>query len=239
MRHVGRAADRLAAAAAGEPISRARPSIATAAASRIRAIRFSPGEVHLLLPDGDRRIDWSDLAELHLPAADPWTPGSISSLQLCPNIDTRLYEIETTGGLVATASLARLAMRFEGNSAESDRWVHGIQPAWSLDILWVPFREIAFVRSFAPREVPLSRIAPRHVASAAVWAARKRSQINRNVLGGPLRSKTLDFGWGLGVRGRRGAGASTCPLGVRSLRALGLPRPRRGQLAAASGREFC
>ena len=63
-----------------------------------RAIRFSSGEIHLLLPDGDRRIDWSDLAELHMPAVDPWTAWFDQLAQLCPNVDTRLYEIETAGG---------------------------------------------------------------------------------------------------------------------------------------------
>jgi S1-C subfamily serine protease len=183
-----------------------------------RAIRFGQGDVHLLLPDGDRRIDWSDLAELHLPAADPWTAWFDQLALVCPNLDTRLYEIETTGGLVATASLARLAMRFEGNSSESDRWVHALQPAWSLDLLWVPFREIAVIRTFAPREVSLHRITAKSAGQRGSLGGAQAVQINRNVLGGPLRSKTLDFGWGLGVAGGAEL-AFDLPAGVRSLRA--------------------
>jgi S1-C subfamily serine protease len=185
---------------------------------QFRAIRFGQGDVHLLLADGDRRIDWIDLAELHLPAVDPWTAWFDQLAILCPNIDTRLYEIETTGGLVATASLARMAMRFEGNSSESDRWVHALQPAWSLDLLWVPFREIAFIRSFAPREVPLSRIAAKSAGQRNSLGGAQAAQINRNVVGGPLRSRTLDFGWGFGVAG--GAELTfDLNAGVRSLRA--------------------
>jgi len=62
--------------------------------------------------------------------------------------------------LSATASLATFTARFEGNSADPDRWVHGLQPAWSLDILWIPFREIAVYRLFWPTQVPLSRLLP-------------------------------------------------------------------------------
>ena len=176
-----------------------------------RAIRFHPGQCHLLLPDGgDERIAWSDLAELHLPAVDAWDAWYDELVQLCPDLTTRLYQVETTSGLVATASLARWAPRFEGNSGEPDRWVHGIQPAWSLNILWVPCREMAVRRSWLPHEVPLSRVqAVATKARAAVHAA-----INANCLGGPLRSQSLDFGWGFGTRGR-------CEL------AFDVPRPAR------------
>lgn len=183
-----------------------------------KAIRFHPGEVHLLLPDGDRRIDWSELAELHLPPVDAFAAWFDQVSQLCPTIETRLIEIETTTGLVATASTARLAARFEGNSSDSDKWVHAIQPAWSLDLLWVPFRQIACYRTFAQREVPLSRVAPRQVNHRGALGGARAVQVNRNVLGGPLRSKAFDFGWGLGASG--GAEITfDLPLGVRSLRA--------------------
>lgn len=183
-----------------------------------RAIRYGAGEVHLLLAEGDRKIDWSELAELHLPAVDPWSAWFDQLAELCPTVETRLYEVETTSGLVATASLARLAMRFEGNSSESDRWVHALQPAWSLDLLWIPFREMACIRSFAPREVPLCRLSGQITAQRGSFTGKQAAQINRNVLGGPLRSKTLDFGWGLGVAGGAEI-ACELPAGVRSLRA--------------------
>ena len=173
-----------------------------------RAVRLGSGYAHLLLSDGDdRRIAWSDLAELHWPEVDPWAAWFDELGQLCPNVETRLYQVETTAGLVATASLARLSPRFEGNSSEPDRWVHGIQPAWSLDILWVPCREMVYRRSWLPREVPLSRL----MAGAL-------SQVNRNTHGGPLRSQTLDFGWGLGVHGRSVL-AFELPVAARSVRA--------------------
>ena len=185
-----------------------------------RAVRFSSGELHLLLPDGDnRRLPWSDLAEVHLPAADPWAAHWDEIAFICPNIDTRLYQVETTAGLVATSALARFVPRLEGNSADSDRWVHGIQPAWSLDILWVPCREMVFRRSYLPREVPLSRLAPRRPKERSENGQNSppRVEINRNTHGGPLRSHALDFGWGLGVHGHSEL-AFDLPPGIRSLR---------------------
>jgi S1-C subfamily serine protease len=164
-----------------------------------RAIRWSSGQVHLLLADASsQRITWADLAELHLPAADPWAATWDELAELAAGPKSRLYQIETTSGLVATASLDRLSPRFEGNSSDPDRWVHGVQPAWSLDILWVPCREIVIRRSWSLHEVPLSRIAPRDVAASSV---RGTIEQNRSSLGGPLRSQQLDFGWGLGVHG--------------------------------------
>ncbi len=164
-----------------------------------RAIRWSSGQVHLLLADAtSQRIAWTDLAELHLPAADPWNAHWDELAELAAGPKSRLYQIEATSGLVATASLDRLAPRFEGNSSDPDRWVHGVQPAWSLDILWVPCREIVMRRSWSPHEVPLSRIAPREAVTSSVRGAIEQ---NRSSLGGPLRSQQLDFGWGLGVHG--------------------------------------
>jgi hypothetical protein len=179
-----------------------------------RAVRFQPGQCHLLLPEGgNERIAWSDLAELHLPAADAWDAWYDELVQLCPNIETRLYQVETTSGLVATASLARWVPRFEGNSGDPDRWVHGMQPAWSLDILWIPCREMTVRRSWLPREAPLSRL----MASGPATERVARVAINVNCLGGPLRSQSLDFGWGLGVRGRSEL-AFDLPASARSFR---------------------
>lgn len=182
-----------------------------------RAARFHSGEAHLLLEGGDEHLSWSDLAELHLPAVDSWTAYFDELATLCLNHKTRLIAIETTTGLVATSSLERLAPRFEGNSGDSDRWVHGLAPAWSLDLLWIPFRTIACYRSFASHEVPLSRLRPRSVTHSSGLGGRGQIAVDRSPLGTPLRSKSLEFGWGLGVSGGCEI-AFDLPAGVRSLR---------------------
>ena len=166
-----------------------------------RAIRFRTGEINVLLNTGGERIAWDELAELNLSAAGSWDAWFDQVVAVCPSPETRLLEMETSTGLMATASLARLAARFEGNSADPDRWVHGLQPAWSLDILWVPFREIACYRSYAASEAPLGRISPREAKHRGGIGGASQARLNRNVHGGPLASKSLDFGWGLGVSG--------------------------------------
>lgn len=181
-----------------------------------RAVRFHAGQVHVLLAEGgDRRIPWSDLAELHLPEQDAWSAWFDELAQLCPDLKTRLYQLETTAGLVATASLARLAPRFEGNSADPDRWVHGIQPAWSLDILWVPCREMVFRRSWLPHEAPLSRLPAQPLAGEDQNS--HAAQIDRSIQGTALASQTREFGWGIGVHGKCEL-AFALPPGASSLR---------------------
>jgi NPCBM/NEW2 domain len=167
----------------------------------LRAARFKSGEVHALLAEGDRQLDWDDLAELHLPAADPFTAWFDHLAAICPNGDERLLQLETATGLISTASAACFMARFEGNSADPDRWVHGIQPAWSLDILWVPFRDIAVYRSFAVNEIPLSRISHQRVTSGGGLGGPRTPRIDRSATGSALSSSELEFGWGFGVAG--------------------------------------
>src|SRR5262249_1144717 len=135
------------------------------------------------------------------PPIDPWTAWFDELAALCPSQNTRLMQLETAAGLRATASLARFTARFEGNSADSDRWVHGVQPAWSLDILWIPFREVAIYRSFAPNGAPLSQISPRQVKHESALAGPPKWQVDRSVTGAPLRSAAQEFGFGFGVAG--------------------------------------
>ena len=182
-----------------------------------RAVRITGEQVHLLLTDGDRRIPWGDLAEIHFPQPDQWNAMYDDLAILCPTLDTRLIQFETTGGLIATTSLARFVPRFEGNSADADRWVHAIQPAWSLDLLWIPCREIAYRRTWLPREVPLTRVAEAAVKSLALAGLSRKVEVNRNELGGPLRNKSQEFGWGMGVHSRSEL-VFDLPAGVRSIR---------------------
>jgi hypothetical protein len=166
-----------------------------------RSVRFKSGEAYVLGSDGDRQLDWNELAELNMPSVDPWAAWFDHVAAVCPTAETRLLQIETSSGLVATASLACFAARFEGNSADPERWVHGLQPAWSLDILWVPFRDIAIYRSFGRHEVPLTALPARMVATSGGLGAAATLKINRSSLGAQLGSAKLEFGWGFGLRG--------------------------------------
>jgi hypothetical protein len=182
-----------------------------------RAVRYKSGEVHVLLDGGDMSIDWDDLAELHLPAVDPWKVWMEQLAALCPTSDTRLLQVETTTGLIVTASTARFSARFEGNSAEPDRWVHGLAPVWSLDILWIPLRDVTVYRSFAQNEVPLSRIGPQQASGRGGLEKARPVQIDRSVQGTLLQNRSLEFGWGFGVSGGTEL-VFNVPAGARSLR---------------------
>ena len=168
-----------------------------------RALRLGSDFVSVLLDSGSQKIPWSELAEVHFPKSDFW-PGYFDDLAIsCTSASSRLVQLETSSGLVATTSLDRFVPRFEGNPQESDRWVHGIQPGWSLDILWIRCRDIAVRRFFTASQVPLSRVAPASVLAQSVVAGSGRPpQVNRSVHGGPLQSAQLDFGWGFGVQAR-------------------------------------
>jgi len=77
----------------------------------------------------------------------------------------------------------------------ADTWTHIIQPAWSLDPLWVRFNSIRMRFSFAPDKIPLSRIPP----EASVDPEMLPWRADRNVAGGPLCSGGRRYGWGFGV----------------------------------------
>ena len=168
-----------------------------------RTVRIRDGEVLMLQPEGVRRVGFGELAELHMPEADFWDSAVAEVAILSPELRTRLIQLDTDDGLIVTGSFDRFAAFAWGSERISDQWSHGIQPAWSLDLIWVPHARIRVCRMFAPNQMPLTRVpvveqqgAPD--ASAGFWPARR----DRNVRGGTLESGGLDFGWGFGVLAR-------------------------------------
>jgi len=77
----------------------------------------------------------------------------------------------------------------------SETWTHIIQPVWSLDPLWVPFRTIRMRWSFAPQQVPLCRLRPVATISPPFLSG----FTNRSFAGGPLRSGGQPYAWGFAV----------------------------------------
>ncbi|WP_425617221.1 PDZ domain-containing protein [Anatilimnocola sp. NA78] len=167
---------------------------------QFQAYRLDGTTVQILLDEGAKRVPFSDISELHLPAlAQPWQLHFDELATLCTKPETRLWQVETAQGLIVTSSPERFSPRFEGNANDSVRWVHALQPAWSLDPLWIPVRDVATWRFFAQHEVPLQRACELHrgeknFLTSARWVT------NRNILDGPLRSLTTDFGSGLGLQ---------------------------------------
>jgi hypothetical protein len=173
--------------------------------AKFRGARFSGEGVSLLLAEGPVRVSFRELAEIHLPATDPWEAMLDELAVLSTDGRSRLLQFETTAGLTVTASLARLAATVRGNPRDPARWVHGVQPAWSLDVLWVYNGDISVRRSFAPGEVPLTRLFPSTTEQhSALGGSGFLPVMGRNVRGGPLHGGSLqgvedEFGWGVGV----------------------------------------
>ena len=191
-----------------------------------RAIRFDSEFVSVLLAEGNKRIPYSDLAEAHLPPSNYWKRYLEELAILSPQGTTRLVQVETTEGLVATGSKDRSAIYSRsGNAQETQHWVHGMQPAWSLDILWVPNDRIWLRRSFSPFEVPLSRVPPASaVHRSSLGKLAEPWQRDRNLAGEPLRSGTREWGFGFACTTTLEL-AFDLPPGAKSVRgSLGLDR---------------
>jgi hypothetical protein len=167
-----------------------------------RAVRLGPNSVRLLLAEGLREIPLDDLAELHFPASDPWSAHFEQLSLLTPDGSSRIAQLETSGGLRATCSLERFQARTRGGPGDANAWYHMVQPAWSLDPLWVPHREIRQRCFFTPQEVPLSRIEPAAQRQQSDLGGVWPYQVDRNVEGGTLSSGGRDYPWGLGIHAR-------------------------------------
>ena len=90
-----------------------------------------------------------------------------------------------------------------GNPQDDHHWVHGVQPAWSLDMLWIPCRDIMLRRVFAANELPLFRLQPTNSEHTALFAEGDLPwKRNANVYQGQLRCGGDPFGWGFGVHGQ-------------------------------------
>ncbi len=188
-------------------------------ALQFRAARFGSGYVNILLNDGNRRVSFNELAEIHLAAVNPWQAyfDELAALAL-PHDNARLFQVETSDGLLLTSSTDHRRFHHVGSASEFQRWVHGLQPAWSLDVIHLYTANIWARRLWLPHEVPLSHIAPSSIVARSPLSNTGRPpQVNRNVQGGGLRSANQDYGWGFGVQANSEL-IFELPLGVKSLR---------------------
>ncbi|MDP6635307.1 MAG: NPCBM/NEW2 domain-containing protein [Phycisphaerae bacterium] len=71
------------------------------------SLRWKDQSVVLLLKDGTRRIDMSEIAEVRLPRVDPWKAYYQELAVLSPACESRMMRIETIGGLAATGGSLR------------------------------------------------------------------------------------------------------------------------------------
>jgi hypothetical protein len=164
-----------------------------------RSLHWAPSAVRLLREEGIEVIGFADIAELHLPATEPWAAYYEQVAVLSPEGRSRLMEIETSAGLRLTTSTERFLAASRGDENDPAEWIHLSQPAWTWEPVWLRHESVRMRRYFLPHEVPLTRIEPvraeeRHfVAKGWPW------RVGRSVQGGELRSGGRDFGWGFGV----------------------------------------
>ena len=192
---------------------------------RFRAVRFAEQYISVLTNEGNRRFDYQELGELCLPSENFWKQYLAELAVLSPQGDTRLYQLETTDRLRATGSFERLTISSRGNSEEPQHWFHGLQPAWSLDILWIPNANVWMRRAFAPREVSLSSVPPTSVEhTASLGSFHEPWRRDGNAIGDLLRSGKKEVGFGFGTTTTTSLTFSL-PVGAKSLRgAVGLDR---------------
>ena len=166
---------------------------------RFRAVRWSEQTLRLLTPTGTMRVAWEELRELHFPQRDVWNSYLDELATLAASSQSQLLQLETTQGLLMTASRQSLLTR-PATNPPSANWLVGLQPAWSLGPVWVASETVLAWRQFQAAQVPLHRIHPSHTISRlSLGGAGPRWQTNRNVQGGVLQSGGLNYGWGFGV----------------------------------------
>ena len=166
-----------------------------------RTLRWNPQGVTVLSSEGVKDFSFSDLAEIHLPKLDPWSAYYEQLAVITPQLNSRVIQCNTTDGSRFTTSIDRFQSRHHGDKNRPDQWYQLIQPAWSLDSLWLRYRSIYRWRFFAPHEIPLSNVVPVQMAHQAVFGRGWDYQRDSNVQRGPLQSSDQEFGWGFGVHG--------------------------------------
>jgi hypothetical protein len=215
---------------AGQRISAYQPSTAFLKSGDVlayRSLRLDQDRVHLLLANEQREVPFAELAELHFPAQDPWASYFSTIAVLCCQPTTRCHQVETVSGLLATTSDERFRVFVRGDPAEAARWTHGLQPDWSLDLLWISHSEVRVRRFWRPDTVPLTRLEPTSVlqqgfSGSLLWTWRR----DTTVRGIPLSALANPYGWGFGIHGSTTLDFSLPPaaIGFRADVALDLPQ---------------
>lgn len=166
-----------------------------------RSLRWTLQGITVLTADGVKEYSLSDLGEIHLPRLNPWSAYYEQLAALSPHLKSRLLQLNTSDGSRWTTSLERFQSRHHGDKNRPEQWYQLIQPAWSLDSVWLRYRTIRRWRFFFPHEIPLSNVIPVEAKHEAVFGREWEYQQDQNVRQGPLQSADHEFGWGFGVQG--------------------------------------
>ena len=173
----------------------------TGASVVFRSLRWDSVGITVLTNNGLKHFLMSELGELHLPKIDPWNAYFEQVAVLSPECKSRLIHMSCNDGSRWSTSFERFQSRSVGDRNRPDQWYQLIQPAWSLDPIWLKYRTIRNWRFFSPNEVPLSNLRPTLASHDAVFGQGFDWQVDQNVQQGRLQSLDREFGWGFGVHG--------------------------------------
>jgi hypothetical protein len=164
-----------------------------------RSLRWTSEGVAVLLDDGVRAVTWIELAEVHLSRRDSQKDYVEQLAVLSATLAGRLVQLDLSDGSVLTASTERFQGRHWGDKGRSAAWLHLMQPAWSLDPLWVRVPNVVTWRWWLPHEPPLTRFAPTAVERDAVFGGGWTWRSNRNTQRQRLQVADKLFASGFGV----------------------------------------
>jgi hypothetical protein len=187
-----------------------------------RALRIGQQGVRLLRRDGIQEVGLSEMAELHMPAADPWEAYYQQLAALGPSPKAWVTRWETTWGLRVTSTTERFRALPRGEAQKPQNWLHALQPAWSLQPIWMPHESVRARQYFQQHEVPLSRIEPQERQRSLLGEVGWQHRTDRNVQGRPLESGGLLFPWGFGVHGQSDLAFPLPPLATAFRTRMGL-----------------
>jgi len=165
-----------------------------------RTLRWDADQLRFLTTDGVRDVSWDDLAELHLPQQDAWNAYFDQLAMVNPTCLSRMIQLETVAGSRLTTSADRFRARTWGDANRPETWYQHIQPAWSLDPLWVRYRTVRAWRFFQPDAVPLAQVGPTTVEQHSVFGSSWPWRVDRSSRGELLMSEQFEFGSGFGVQ---------------------------------------
>jgi hypothetical protein len=153
----------------------------------VSSIRWVPDGLRALTAEDIVSARFIDLAEVHLPKADPMS--AVLADAMVPVAGTtaqRIVRMETTEGAVLTFPLGVLETRREGQRHAND-FYHVAQPLWALTPFRVPEGSVC-LRSFRlPGEVPLSLLPAQALAERSFTGFAWPWQRNRSIRGEVLR----------------------------------------------------
>ncbi|MFN0051256.1 MAG: NPCBM/NEW2 domain-containing protein [Planctomycetales bacterium] len=163
-----------------------------------RALRWMERSVRLLMDQETSEFPFDDIAEVHLPLSDPWDAWLEQLALLAPDGTGRLVQYEAIDGMRVTGNAERLLAR-QPAAGQTEGPLHGMQPAWSLEPLWLKPNSIRWRRYFEPQLPPLTLFEPSRSVSRTSLGGARTWQRDKSVQQLPLRCAGRPFGWGWGV----------------------------------------